>query len=469
MRMRVGLLCAVLLLAGIQVLAQEESVTDCPTIVQNAYDFTENNCSLTELNQACYGSTLSDARPRPGIDLNTFNFSIPGDVEDVLQIESLQLSALDELTGDWGLVLLEIAANLVEGQTTTTAAGDAEDVQLLLFGNTELRDASVFLPVTISADAVPRALPRQDSEIVTDMDLSGELVANGRTDGDEWFRLRDNVNNLSAWFMADMVTLDEDIETLPVVMSAGENNLSNDPASAFGPLQAFYFESGREDAPCQEAPNSGLLIQTPEGDAEVSLWLDEVVIQVTDGTAFAQADAGGALTINLLSGSAQVTANGETVELNANEAVDIELDDELGATSTPSEPRPIDPDDVQGIGRAVNLLDNAQSGVPQQGNWSYTFAQEVVECADGTQNVFASSTAPSTLTVSADSISYGGLIYNRRNTGIYSATYTDGSGSLHVDTLEVISPTFIRGEKTLDLASTVCMLTVPFSLSFVGG
>ena len=30
-------------------------------------------------------------------------------------------------------------------------------------------------------------------------------------------------------------------------------------------MQAFYFRSGIGDAPCAEAPNSGILIQTPEG------------------------------------------------------------------------------------------------------------------------------------------------------------------------------------------------------------
>ena len=41
--------------------------------------------------------------------------------------------------------------------------------------------------------------------------------------------------------------------------------------SEFTPMQAFYFQSGVGDAGCEEAPESGLLIQTPEGVEEILL------------------------------------------------------------------------------------------------------------------------------------------------------------------------------------------------------
>ena len=58
--------------------------------------------------------------------------------------------------------------------------------------------------------------------------------------------------------------------------------------SDFTPMQAFYFRSGVGDAGCAEAPESGMLIQTPEGVEEVFLNVNGANM-LLGSTAFLQA------------------------------------------------------------------------------------------------------------------------------------------------------------------------------------
>ena len=56
-----------------------------------------------------------------------------------------------------------------------------------------------------------------------------------------------------------------------------ENELAEEPL--YNPMQAFYFQSG-VDAMCPAAPDSGMLIQTPEGVGEVTFLINEVDISL---------------------------------------------------------------------------------------------------------------------------------------------------------------------------------------------
>jgi hypothetical protein len=106
-------------------------------------------------------------------------------------------------------------------------------------------------------------------------------------------------------------------------------------------MQAFYMESAANDAACPEAPNSGLMIQTPEGVAKVTLLINEVSVQL-GSTVFFQANAGQDLTVSVVEGSAAVTANGLTRRATAGAQIAVPLSDDGVANGTPSLPRPYD-------------------------------------------------------------------------------------------------------------------------------
>src|SRR5690606_25964517 len=150
----------------------------------------------------------------------------------------------------------------------------------------------------------------------------------------------------------------------------------------YGPMQAFYFQSGAQDAPCAEAPNSGVLIQTPEGVASVNIWMDEVVIQM-DGTAYLQGQPDGELVINMLDGEAQIEAQGETRTAVAGTQVRVPLDADLQASGVPSDPQPYTVEEVQSL--PISLLDDPVTvspprqldpGMPLVGSWRFEWGTD---------------------------------------------------------------------------------------------
>jgi hypothetical protein len=139
-------------------------------------------------------------------------------------------------------------------------------------------------------------------------------------------------NERSAWKWSPLLDAEEPFDTLDVV----------GPRSAiYAPMQAFYMESGVNDAPCPEASNSGLLIQTPEGVAQVTFLINEVDIQL-GSTVFIQATAGRELTVSVVEGSASVTAQGVTEQAIAGSQISVPLGEDGGASGAPSLPRPYD-------------------------------------------------------------------------------------------------------------------------------
>jgi hypothetical protein len=446
------------------VLAQDSTrqPADCPTIVRTAITLANERCEATGENQICYGHLVLDAQPRAG--LTPFGFDTPGDIVDVVAVQSMRLSALDTTTGQWGVVMMQLEASLVNAPVADTK------LKILLFGDAELNDATRFLPGRTRQSADIRQEPTANSRVITTLEPASEITANGRLPDSTWLRI--NLRNRAGWIQADTVHIEGDWDSLAVIDSASTPN--EDARVRFGPMQAFYFRSGINDAPCAEAPNSGLLIQTPEGVASVSIWLDEVVIQL-DATAFIQADAGGNLTINILDGSAQVTAQGETRAAAAGTQISVPLDNQLAARTVPQEPVPFAPQSIQAL--PIELLDRpidipnpleTSSNVPFSGLWQFAWDTAQLTCPDGTIVPFESTGVPGPIQVGSESLTWNATTYALSTPGIYRSSYVDSSGNLHQDTLQVIARDMITGEKTLDLVSPVCTLNVGFQLRFVG-
>jgi hypothetical protein len=380
-----------LLLLTLLFVVEAAAQDDCPTIVQNAIDLTSERCDGTQSNEICYGHLVLEAQPHLDADSRDFERLQPGDVVDVNRVQSLRLSAMDVDSGRWGVVMMLVEAAL------SAAEAAADEVQILLFGDTELQDASQFIADSAQSDALPE----------------------------------------------------------------------------FGAMQAFFFRSGVDDAPCAEAPNSGLLIQTPEGVASVSIWMDEVVIQL-DATAFVQAQPNGTLTVNVLEGTATLQAQGDTRTVVAGMQVSVPLDEELGAVNVPGDPQPYDPSTVQNL--PLDLLEDPvqaavplqlPDGVPVEGLWLFTWGVESLPCADSTEVPFESADVPSEIRTEEEALIWNTTRYARITTGVYTASFVDGDRNLHQDTLQVLAADRIAGEKVIDFINPVCTLNVPFSLQLV--
>ena len=112
-------------------------------------------------------------------------------------------------------------------------------------------------------------------------------------------------------------------------------------STRYNPFQAFYLQTGISDAPCAAAPQSGILIQTPEGVAEVRLMINEIAIQL-GSTAFIQSAPGQDFAFNLLEGSSLVEAGGVTQRVFPGTRVRVPLDANGHAAGAPTIPEPYD-------------------------------------------------------------------------------------------------------------------------------
>ncbi|NWF70388.1 MAG: SH3 domain-containing protein [Chloroflexi bacterium] len=434
-------------------------VFDCPAIVENALSVVREECQDLAIDEICYGYLVLDASPRAGVQ--QFRFVRPGDIADVVDIESLRLNAMDIARGFWGVVLMQI-------QTSP----NSEPTTILLFGNVSLDTTSQFVPVTADEDVRLRAEPTTSGEILGVLAQGESITANGRLEDGSWLRVRvptsDNTFRLG-WLAAEFVTPSGDLSALPIVSPDDEVGLDD---VSFGPMQAFTLQTGSDDAPCSEAPNSGILVQSPEGAAAISISIDEVVIEL-NGTAFVQTNADGQLQVNQLDGASQVTANGETSTAVAGTSVSVQLGDDLTPVSGPSAPQPIDSNDVQAL--PTELLPDqvtvptplpVTAGQPIAGNWRFTWGVASATCPDGTVVPFESAGELNDIRMNGAALLRGGISYTFDGTN-YIATYTDGLGNIHSVALNVAAPDRINGSDTIEFAGFNCQLTVPFTLTLV--
>ena len=113
-------------------------------------------------------------------------------------------------------------------------------------------------------------------------------------------------------------------------------------------LQAYYFQSGFGDTRCEEAPNSGLLIQTPEGIGAVHFMLNSVEFEL-GSVAFLQAIPGDEMRINLLNGFANIRAFGEERQLRGGMRIRIPINDDLTPVGAPSPVEKCATNDLVGV------------------------------------------------------------------------------------------------------------------------
>ena len=304
----------------------------CSAIVQQALADVEQDCAPTARNQACYGYVSLDATPRAGVQ--NFSFSKAGDLASVGDLETLRLSALDVAKDTWGIALMKLQANLPD-----TLPG--QNVTFLLFGDVEITNAvapGTVAPATVQLSANSsvniRTAPSTSGQIAGSTSKGEALTANGRNADSTWLRIQIPDSDSLGWVFANLVTPASDVSALSVVNST-------DAEVPFKPMQAFYFKTGITQTSCAEAPQDGILIQTPQGAGQINIRANDVDIQL-GSTAYLQAQPDDNMTVSVVEGEGHVTANGTTVDVPAGMQVTIPVDADLKPTGDPSEAQPYD-------------------------------------------------------------------------------------------------------------------------------
>jgi hypothetical protein len=324
----------------VPVSAQSNPEDTCPTLVAAALSSLETLCSGTSRNQACYGHFALTAAPQP--DVTDFRFAESGDRVDVAAIQSLKLSGLDTTTGSWGVVLMQVQANL-------PGSLPGQNVTMLLFGDTEIRNAAdsaaaqtAVLPVRVggSLNANVRLGPNTNEAVLGTLAPGVSALADGRLADNTWVRVQlPDETGLVGWVFSELLVADGSLDQLPVIAPGSPR---------YGPMQAFYLNTRLGGVQCSGVPQSGLLIQTPQGAGQINLSVNDVQIRM-GSTVVLRAEAGQFMTMKVIEGAGRATAGGRSRTALAGSQIRIPLDEELNPIGEPSEPESYDLEDLNDL------------------------------------------------------------------------------------------------------------------------
>jgi len=308
--------------------AVQSHANECPEIVRAAFDTTQQLCDALARNQVCYGHVQLDAQPYPNVA--EFDFNQEGDLAKITDMRRLRGSPMNLIDGTWGVALMRLQGRLAQ-------AAPEQNVTLVVFGDVDVQNhitmaTHVDLVVAATANVNIRQQPTVATEVVARIAPGQTVTANGRLADNSWLRVELPDGSGYGWVYAPLVQAHGDLETLEAV----------DPrVAAYGPMQAFTFRSTVHDAACAEAPDGGILVQTPEGMARVTLLINEIDVQV-GSTVYFQAQPGGEMTVAVVEGSARVEAWGQAQKAFAGSQISVPIDENLMPGGPPNPPQPYD-------------------------------------------------------------------------------------------------------------------------------
>lgn len=279
-----------------------------------------------------------------------------------------------------------------------------------------------------------------------------------------------------------------DVEIADKLPATGEDAATPTPATAAAnPMQAFYFRSGANDAPCAEAPDSGILIQTPEGAGSINLIANEAEIEL-GSTVYLQAQPSNDMVLSVLEGQAIVTAFGVSVTIPAGSQARVPLDNQGRASGPPVAPELYDPAAL--VALPVSLLDiplpeaTAEAGglLPQGGQWAWTMGAPVeAGCVAGMGALMAQRFTPAgpfalpdgefDLTIlflaayRTNEAAPPGAEFSQPEAGLYVVEFSDGVGNARYE-VRVISSVQLEG--SMSYAAQGCEVTLPFEVNRIG-
>ncbi len=294
---RYSALCLLLIIAPILVIAQDDDL--CPIPIAESFASVQSACADADVGTLCLGAPTAFAMPFEGGTATALLAA--GDSASVSDVAFLSLSTED---ATWGTVKLQTTA--YDG-----ISWQPQPVLMLAFGNVQLRNLgneNLTLPtadviVTPAAGANVRSGPTTEHRVLATLFQDDVLKAIGILNDSQWLQVM-LPDGQSGWIAIGAVS--GDISILPIVTADAVA-----PQMIYPPFAAFNLQTGTEDAPCPNTPESGVLIHTPSDAAPLVLLVNGAALRL-NGLVFLQAQSAGELVVNVLMGQAEVSAMGET-------------------------------------------------------------------------------------------------------------------------------------------------------------
>jgi PKD repeat protein len=287
---------------------------------------------------------LNLVSPRADL-IESLVFDSQGDKVNLQDVASMELSPLDLLEEHWGVVLMQVQANLPDSLP-------GQNVTFILFGDVQIENA-VGTPIEIEAALLSpaniRVAPGETRPVLSSLTTGAIVIANGKAitaTGELWVRVNhDPDEEIYGWIRADLLELT--VDSLPDVEPSNQ---------AINPMQAFYFKTGLGAPQCVEAPADGMLIQTPNGASKVNFTVNGMDVALGSTAYLTAPVADDKSCLYLIEGESDITSDGKTVTLQAGERTCVVLDEDGIAAGEPSEPEPYDAAFVQLVAPVLELL-----------------------------------------------------------------------------------------------------------------
>jgi hypothetical protein len=325
MRQKTLLVLGCLILVVARVLAQEQ----CSEFLQTALATVEQSCAGLARNQACFGNIDLTAVGQP--DASNFQFSNVGDITDVAAIQSMQLSGYDPENGLWGVVMMQLQADI-----PNTLPG--QNVTVILFGDVAVQNAAESVleqippeqeqTIQATSNVNIRSFPSANASIIGTIAPNVSIIATGRSEDSQWIRVRFGVE--TGWIFAELLGSELDTSTL-IAVTKPEVPLTT-------PMQAFYLTAGIGRPSCNEVPDDGMMVQTPEGTASINLYVNQVSVQM-GSTVYFSINEDGDMEIAPIEGSARIESDDEDTTVVEGGYVEVPLDENFIPDGPPSDPQ----------------------------------------------------------------------------------------------------------------------------------
>lgn len=304
------------------ILAQEVAacLDDTPTMLQQV----GTQCADLAPGAICLGSGEVTVEWQDGVE--AVDFAAAGDRAAVQDIATLQSSAFDHATGEWGIAVMNVQANLPsalpgrgavyvalgnvrieeatplenrlippqEGVEVTARAGGAD----LLVAPPGMEPPALAL-----AQANPAAPPAQaaapDDMLLVQAAAGTSLIADALSPDREWLRVfflneGDFGQTTTAWVARSQVTSAPGLALLPE-WTPGR----------FTPMQSFFLQTGPDEGACAEEVPSMLYVQGPE-ETETDLLINGAPVRLSSSMLVRTLNGGTILQIIALSGIVRI-------------------------------------------------------------------------------------------------------------------------------------------------------------------